>query len=77
MMKEEAKKKEKFKKLQALSDKEHLCNLSKILNFNFWSGDERLYFLTFYIRAIVEKMKWRDWTESYSDYLERLFDMVR
>jgi hypothetical protein len=64
-----------IEKLQTLSDSEHLQNILKILRFDFWSDDERLFFIWMYTKMIIEKMIWDD--RPYEDKLiKRLLEIV-
>jgi hypothetical protein len=67
--------KEEIQVLQTLSDSEHLQNILKILRFDFWSDDERLFFIWMYTKMIIEKMIWDD--RPYEDKLiKRLLEIV-
>lgn len=68
---------DKYEKLQKLSDRKHLQNLLKILHFDFWSDDERLFFVWMYVKVIIKNLHWDNRSTAHVDYLERLFDILR
>jgi hypothetical protein len=68
--------KEKIQFLQKLTEKEHLKYLRRILYFNFWSDDERLFFIRMYNKLIVEKTDSDSMPFRYIDNLERFFEVI-
>lgn len=65
---------EKIQFLQELTEKEHLKYFLRILHFDFWSDDERLFFIWMYDKVIIEKMHWDDMI--YTKHLDRFFEIL-
>lgn len=62
--------------LQKLTEKEHLKHIRRILHFNFWCDEERLYFLWMYDKLIIDKMHWDDLQSNYAVHFERFFEVI-
>lgn len=62
--------------LQLLSDINHYQNLLKILRFNFWSDNERIYYLQMYDKLVIKKMDWDNLPRNYINRIERFFEII-
>ncbi len=63
-----------LEKIQQLSSQKHLKNFLKILHFNFWSDDERLFFIWMYDKMIIRKMDWDNMV--YTQHLDRFLEIL-